>query len=138
MNKELLLESGYRLTALKVARNAGLYLIGEFMHGDADAYTKSDLEIESLEELEAIGKYLDWRNQKANNSDISYRQRGNYQEYEKDFYSVVGEEWRKDYLWEGISDWWERDVTSGGDIHAELKKTTLIYSDGQHEWEVKK
>jgi hypothetical protein len=135
MNKEELLQDGYRLTAISNVRKSGLYLLGKFMHGDADAYTEEEMPIESLAELVALGKYFDWRNQMPHNAEISDRQRGMSEEK---FYELVGREWKEDYLWDGLIDWWPRDVTSGGDIHASLEKTWLIYSDGQHEWRVEK
>lgn len=135
ITKDDLLQNNFLMTALKPARKAGLYLMGKFMHGDADAYTENVLELESFEELEALEKYFAWRNTMHYNAEISDRQKGMSDEK---FYELVGREWEEEFLWDGLIDWWDMDVTSGGDIHASLEKIWLIFSDGEHEWEVKK
>lgn len=135
VTKTELIQKNFRLTALNSVRKPGLYLVGEFMHGDADTDTTQDWEMESVEEWYAVKKYLEWRRTFHHNADISYRQKG---ESEDDFYAQTGEEWRSSYLWDGLIDWWDRDVTSDGDIRASLEDYYLVYSDGEHEWRVSK
>lgn len=123
-----LLDAGYKASARVELKRPGLYLWGEFMHGDADAYTKEQWKMGSLEELEAIISYIDWI--KANfthNAEIDYR-RSSYDKREKDFYHVVGEKWKKDYLWDGLLDWWPSDITYDG-IQASLQGCWIVFVD---------
>jgi len=128
MEKNLLLESGYALTSVNEKRKPGMYLWGEFMHGDADAYTKECISLETIEELEGILKYLVWRDSMSHNVEIDYRTSSDYDKKEKDFYAQAGEEFREDDLWDGVLDWWPNDVTYN-DISASLQKTWVIFVD---------
>ena len=136
MNKQELLQNGFRMTALKSVRPAGLYLVGEFSFGDADGEKTTEMNIESLEELEAIQKYLAWKDTMGWNEEIDYR-RSHYQKMEDDFYAQAGKKFKEEYLWDDVLDWWASDPIAGC-ILARLEGTSLIYSDGEHEWSIEK
>lgn len=137
MNKDELLKAGFILTTVEKPTKTGLFLVGEFSHGDADHDSKEEMDIESVEELKAVLTYLKWRQDTFSwNGDITYRQKAGYDKMEEDFYSVAGEQWRSEYLWDGVSDWWSRDVTSGGGMDARLDSYEVIFYDDKTKWKV--
>ena len=138
ITKESLLEAGYMITSIPVQKKTGLVLVGEFSHGDADHESQEEYWVESIEELDAVIKYLKWRQSNFSwNEDIDYRQRCKGEKMEDDCYAQVGEQWRDKYLWDSIIDWWPRDVTYS-DIHARLNGYRIVFFDGNTEWSVSK
>lgn len=136
MNKDEIFSAGYMLTKIVEKKPQGLFLWGEFMHGDADHYTKDYLALASMEELQGVLKYIAWVNAMNHNAEIDYRVKTSYDQKENDFYKIVGEEFRENGLWDGVMDWWPRDVTYDG-IRASLQKTWIIFSDESGEYTVK-
>lgn len=121
-------ENNYALAGEVIPQpKTGLYLYGEFMSGDADHYEESFRCVESWEELEAFLRWFDLLDSMHHNAEISYRTGRNWNE--DNFYALVGEEWRKEYLWDALLDWWPYDVTYDS-VPAKLEKYWLKYYDG--------
>lgn len=134
MDKHLLLENGFMLTKLNDKKPGGLFLIGEFMHGDADGDSKNEMQLESIDEMKAVIVYLKWIQSLPYNARIDYRL--DLHKKGDDFYRLVGEEWREKHLFDGIIDWWDNDMTYS-DAYASLEKYRFIFRDEFGEYEVR-
>lgn len=133
MDKQTLLESGYLITSNYVPKKAGLFLWGEFMHGDADHYSKELMQIPSVEILDAFVKFL-----KCLQDSKNYRMEKRGQDVEEYFYSIVGEKWKEEYLYDHFVDWWPHDITCD-DYRASLESWWIIFVDEDgHEYKVSK
>lgn len=130
-----LAENGYVLKGEKITPpKAGLYLYGKFMHGDADHYNTSEWVMDYWEELQAILTWFEFLDSMNHNAEISFRQRGWNEEA---FYEKVGIGFKDEYLWDGLLDWWPRDITYS-DIRAKLEKYWLKYFDGNTWYDIRK
>lgn len=129
-----LLDAGYKLNSKIELQKPGLFLWGKFMHGDADAYSQESTLIPSIEILTSLYKFLTtiW-----NEKDFRMDKHGR-KELEDYFYSVVGEDWRKEYLYDRFLDWWPHDITCDG-YRASLETFWVIFIDEQgQEYKVEK
>lgn len=119
-----LLDAGYKATSKVELKKPGLYLWGEFMHGDADHYSKESTEVPSVETLNALVLMLQTVMETKD-----YRfDKHHYRKWEEYFYSVVGEKWKEEYLYDHFLDWWPRDITCD-DYRASLESWWIIFVD---------
>lgn len=132
---EQLQEAGYNIAKLTESHPNGLYLVGDFSMGDADGDGHSETSIESFEELDAYLKYFAFLNSLGWNAEIDFRGRRS-EVRENKFYELAGEEHRKDYWYDGLTDWWEWD--NFGDCPARLEGWTLYFYNNNVKYEVKK
>lgn len=134
MNKAMILNEGHILTSISEKKPGGLFLYGQFGFGDADGESTESFKLDTLEELYAILRYLEWIDKMPYNAEIEYRSRTKSDIKEDDFYKIAGENFRESYLWDGVTDWWEYDHIFS--CQARLERYWVIFCDDSGEWNV--
>lgn len=128
-----LTDLGYKLQLIVDKKiSSGLFLIGNFEFGDADGEKESMVMVE-ISDIKPIDEYLKYLSAMSWNENIDYRRKPNLYR-EVDFYTVVGEEYRENYLWDSVCDWWLTDPFS--QYPARLGSYQFEYHANGQRWKV--